>query len=149
MKLSTKGKYGLVAMTDLGKSYISNKDEYVPLGSIASNRNISEAYLERLIAKLKRAGFVKTQKGALGGYCLAVSPKDITVSELLAILEGPLDVCGCGESKSESCHTFDSCVSRVIGDEIAEKIKEVIDYMTLDDLIKKQAGLEKRRNDGE
>ncbi|AMP20512.1 hypothetical protein AZF37_04420 [endosymbiont 'TC1' of Trimyema compressum] len=149
MKLSTKGKYGLIAMTDLGKSYIRDNEEYIPLGSIANNRNISEAYLERLIAKLKRAGFVKTQRGALGGYCLAVSPNNITVSELLAILEGPLDVCGCGDNKSESCDTFDSCVSRVIGDEIAEKIREVIDHMTLDDLIKKQEVLEKRRNDGE
>lgn len=149
MKLSTKGKYGLIAMTDLGKSYIRDNKEYIPLGSIANNRNISESYLERLIAKLKRAGFVKTQRGALGGYCLAVSPNNITVSELLATLEGPLDICGCGDNKNENCDTFDSCVSRVIGDEIAEKIREVIDHITLDDLIKKQEVLEKRRNDGE
>lgn len=146
MKLSTKGKYGLIAMTDLGKGYIRNNEEYIPLGSIANNRNISEAYLERLIAKLKRAGFVKTQRGALGGYCLAVSPNNITVSELLAILEGPLDVCGCGNNKSESCLTFDFCVSRVIGDEITGKIREIIDNMTLYDLIKKQNILEKRGN---
>lgn len=148
MKLSTKGKYGLIAMTDLGKSYLDDPELYIPLGSIANNRKISEAYLERLVAKLKRAGYVKTQRGALGGYCLALSPKDITVSELLAVLEGPLDVCGCGDNKVDSCETFDSCVSRVIGDAIAEKIKEVIDYMTLDDLIQKQEGLEKRRNNG-
>ena len=149
MKLSTKGKYGLIAMTDLGKSYNRDNKEYIPLGSIANNRNISEAYLERLIAKLKKTGFVKTQRGALGGYCLAISPNNIIVSELLAILEGPLDVCGCGNNKSKGCDTFDFCVSRVIGDEIAGKIREVIDNITLDDLIKKQEILEKRKNDGE
>lgn len=129
MKLSTKGKYGLIAMADLGSAYYK-EDHYVVLKTIATKRNISEPYLERLVAKLKKAGYITTQRGANGGYRLTKPPEEITVSDVLAVLEGPLDISNCGE-KGNDC----VCVSRVVCEEITDKINEVINKKTIADLI--------------
>lgn len=129
MKLSTKGKYGLIAMADLGTAYRED-GRYMVLKTIATKRNISEPYLERLVAKLKKAGFITTQRGVNGGYRLTKPPEEITVSDVLFVLEGPLDIINCGE-KGNDC----SCVSQVVCKEITDKINEVIDKKTIADLM--------------
>ncbi len=138
MKLSTKGKYGLIAIADLALAYKdANEENYVVLKTIAKKRNISEAYLERIVAKLKKGDLVKTQRGSLGGYCLAKSPKEIKISEVLYLLEGPLDVCGCGgkDIVGNSCEKSSSCISNIVCDKINEKIKETIENMTVEDIL--------------
>lgn len=137
MKLSTKGKYGLIAMADLAISYINNpNDTYLVLKTIANKRNISEAYLERIIAKLKKADLVRTQRGSLGGYSLAKHPSEIKVSEVLYELEGKLDVGGCSEVNDKSCKVKENCFSQIVCEEINIKIRDVIENMTIEDVLK-------------
>lgn len=84
MKLSTKGRYGLRAMVDLG---IYSEQEPVSISSIAQRQQISDRYLEQLIGKLKKAGLVSSVRGAQGGYQLARNPEDISAGDILRVLE--------------------------------------------------------------
>ena len=87
MKLSTKGRYGLRAMIDLAEH--SGK-EPAAISSIAERQGISEGYLEQLAALLKKAGLIKSIRGAGGGYILARDMEDISVGDILRALEGRL-----------------------------------------------------------
>ena len=80
MKLSTKGRYGLRAMIDLARY---SEKEPVSIGSVAARQEISERYLEQLVALLKKAGLVKSIRGASGGYVLAKKPSEISVRHLI------------------------------------------------------------------
>ena len=88
MKLSTKGRYGLRALIDLARY---SEVEPVSINSIAERQGISERYLEQLMAMLKKAGLVKSIRGAGGGYVLAKEQKDISVGDVLRPLEGNLN----------------------------------------------------------
>ncbi len=85
MKLSTKGRYGLRAMVDIA---VYSQDSPVPISAIAERQNISVSYLEQLLPKLKKAGIIKSIRGAQGGYMLDKDPKDISAGDILRTLEG-------------------------------------------------------------
>lgn len=85
MKLSTKGRYGLRAMIDLARY---SEKEPVSIGSVAARQEISERYLEQLVALLKKAGLVKSIRGASGGYVLAKKPSEISVGDILRATGG-------------------------------------------------------------
>ena len=87
MKLSTRARYGLRALIDLG---LYSETEAVSIQSIATRQNISVSYLEQLMALLKKAGLVKSIRGAGGGYRLGKPAQEISVGEILRILEGAL-----------------------------------------------------------
>ena len=88
MKLSTRAKYGLKALIDLG---LYSEKEAVSLQSIAGRQNISVSYLEQLMALLKKAGLVKSVRGAAGGYFLGRPAEEISVGDILRVLEGGLE----------------------------------------------------------
>ena len=92
MKLSTQGRYGLRELLDLA---VHQGNGTVSIQSIAARQNISERYLEQLIAKLKKAGLVSSIRGAGGGYRLAKDAEDISVGDILRALEGSLDAVEC------------------------------------------------------
>ena len=84
MKLSTKGRYGLRAMVDIA---VYSQDSPVPISAIAERQNISVSYLEQLLPKLKKAGIIKSIRGAQGGYMLDKDPKDISAGDILRTLD--------------------------------------------------------------
>lgn len=88
MKISTKGRYGLTIMMDLAKHVGRGP---IPLKSIAERHELSEHYLEQLVAPLRNAGFVRSVRGAHGGYKLAKSPEDISAGDVIRVLEGPIN----------------------------------------------------------
>ena len=92
MKLSTKGRYGLRALIDLA---LYSEKEAASIASISARQQISESYLEQLIAKLRKAGLVKSVRGAGGGYMLAKPASEISVGDILRALEGNLDAVNC------------------------------------------------------
>ena len=92
MKLSTRAIYGLRAMIDLG---VYSEQEAVSIQSIAGRQNISVSYLEQLMAKLKRAGLVESTRGACGGYRLGKPAEEISVGDILRVLEGGLEAAQC------------------------------------------------------
>lgn len=112
MKLSTKGRYGLQAMVDIG---VYAKEKHISLKSIAERLDVSENYLEQLIALLKRNNLVTSVRGAQGGYNLARCAKDITIGEILRTLEGSLAPTDCTCEGGKHCERNTRCVTRPMG----------------------------------
>lgn len=133
MKLSTKGRYGLRALIDLA---VYSENETVSIASIASRQNISESYLEQLIAKLRKAGLVTSVRGAGGGYKLAKPAEEISVGDILRALEGSLDPVECPGLKEESaCDSSDFCVTKYVWQKINDSINQTVDGISLSRLV--------------
>jgi Rrf2 family protein len=133
MKLSTRARYGLRALIDLG---LYSREEAVSLQRIANRQNISFSYLEQLIAKLKKAGLVESTRGAQGGYRLGKPAEEISVGDVLRVLEGGLDAVACtGDSQEGSCVGADACVTKAVWKRINDSITAAVDSLMLSDLI--------------
>lgn len=133
MKLSTRARYGLRALIDLG---VYSDMEVTSIQSIADRQKISVSYLEQLMAKLKRAGFVESTRGAGGGYRLAKHGEQISVGEVLRVLEGNLEAVNCsGYQEEEKCTESDICVAKYVWKRINDSIIEAVDTITLGELI--------------
>ncbi|MFZ5989786.1 MAG: RrF2 family transcriptional regulator [Bacillota bacterium] len=144
MKLSTKGRYGVKAMLDLA---LHNEEGPVALKSIAERQDISENYLEQLFATLRKAGHVKSIRGAQGGYILAQDPEMVTIGSILRTLEGSLAPVECVvEEDPLKCAREEGCVTKIIWQRIRDKVNEVVDSITLADLIEEYRKLS--NNDG-
>lgn len=135
MKLSTKGKYGLRALVDLS---VHCQDEAVSISSIAQRQEISEGYLEQLMAKLKKAGIVVSTRGAKGGYLLAIPAGDIMVGDVLRALEGNIDPIDCAGIHGK-CAGADSCVTKYLWQQINDGVNKIVSEMTLQSLIDESA----------
>lgn len=134
MKLSTKGRYGLRAMIDLARY---SEEEPVSISSIAARQDISERYLEQLVGLLKRAGLVRSIRGATGGYVLARNAEEISVGDVLRALEGSLEPVKCAAFYSEEgCTAADGCVTKYVWQKINESINATVDRMMLDELVR-------------
>ena len=134
MKISTKGRYALRLMLDLALNY---NGEYVTIKSIAARQDISEKYLEQIITQLSRAGMVKSTRGAQGGYMLARLPEQYTVGEVLRVMEGSLAPVACLDFPENSCDRAGYCVTLEVWQKLKEAIDNVVDHITLADLVKK------------
>ncbi len=133
MKLSTRGRYGIKAMLDLA---LNSQEGQVSLKSIAERQDISENYLEQLFAMLRKNGLVKSVRGAQGGYMLATSPDNITVGSVLRSLEGSLAPVECvSEDSTNVCDRANACVTRLVWKKIRDRVNEVVDSITLQDLV--------------
>ncbi|RFU61498.1 Rrf2 family transcriptional regulator [Bacillus sp. V59.32b] len=123
MKISTKGRYGLTIMIELAKHHGEGPTS---LKTIAQAHDLSEHYLEQLIAPLRNAGLVKSIRGAYGGYVLAKDPESITSGDIIRVLEGPI-------SPVEGIEDEEP-VKRQLWIRIRDAVKEVLDNTTLEDL---------------
>ena len=130
MKLSTKGRYGVKAMVDLAIHYGGSP---VSIKSISQRQNISEYYLEQLFSSLRKAKLIKSIRGAQGGYVLSREPKDITVAEIMYVLEGPIEIAECIEGVS--CDNLDCCATRLLWAKIKNSIDDVMKSVTLQDIV--------------
>lgn len=124
MKISTKGRYGLTIMIELARKYGEGP---VSLKSIAQTHNLSEHYLEQLIAPLRNAGLVRSIRGAYGGYILAKEPSKITSGDVIRVLEGPITVVEGVEDEEPA--------KRELWIRITDAIRDVLDNTTLEDLV--------------
>lgn len=112
MKLSTKGRYAVVALADLA---LQPGSQLVSLGEISKRQDISLAYLEQLFVKLRRSGLVESVRGPAGGYRLAVSPSDIRVADILAAVDETVSAMhtGAGASGAVSGSRAQSMANRL------------------------------------
>lgn len=136
MKISTKGRYGVTAMYDLALHYGSGP---ISLKNVAKRQHISEHYLEQLMGALRKAGFVKSVRGAQGGYTLTQDPKCITVGDIIRVMEGPTAPVDCllgQEHNNEYCERASICVTRGVWAKVRDAIDNVLDSITLADLCK-------------
>lgn len=130
MKLSTKGRYGVYAMLDLAIRYGL---EPVSIKKVSERENISEYYLEQLFSTLRKAGLIKSIRGAQGGYVLSRDPAQITVAEIIYVLEGPIEISECLEDNV--CTNMDCCATRVLWEKIKNSIDDVLKSTTLKDMV--------------
>lgn len=127
MLISTKGRYALRVMLDLAEQ----DGGYVPLAEVAARQGISEKYLEGIIALLSRAGLVKSLRGKGGGYCLARTPEEYTVGEILRITEGSLAPVSCLDDAKNACPRADECLTLPIWEKLYATISNFLDSVTL------------------
>ena len=139
MKLSTKGKYGLRAIIDLARF---SEKEPVSIGCIPTRQKLTERYLEQLFALLKKAGLVKSIRGASGGYVLARDASEISVGDVLRALEGNLEPVRCAAFYSEEgCMASDECVTKYVWQKINDSINKTVNEIKLDELVKESKEL--------
>ncbi|MGA2937442.1 MAG: Rrf2 family transcriptional regulator [Syntrophobacteraceae bacterium] len=134
MKLSTKGRYGVRLMFDLA---LHAGDGPVALKDIAARQEISEKYLSNLIPLLKNAGFVHSVRGSQGGYTLARPPRDVTLKDILLVLEGSMCLVECAE-KPLLCQRSEDCLMRDVWSEVTGKMLEALESFTLEALTERQ-----------
>ena len=132
MKISTKGRYALRLMLDLA---LHDTGEYISIKNIAVRQDISEKYLEQIIALLSRAGLVKSTRGAGGGYRLSAPPQEYTVGRILRVTEGSLAPVACLEDEPNECPRTDGCVTIEVWQALYDAIRGVVDHITLADLV--------------
>lgn len=132
MKISTKGRYALRLMLDLA---IFSEGEPVSLKDVAKRQQISDKYLEQIISNLNKAGFVKSVRGAMGGYMLANPPETYTVGMILRLTEGTLAPVSCVDEENLSCERHLGCATARLWQKVNQAVNEVVDGVTLADLI--------------
>lgn len=143
MKISTKGRYSVTALYELALRYGEGP---VSLKSVAQSQGLSENYLEQLMVPLRRAGIVQSIRGAQGGYMLAKSPAEITISSIIIAVEGPIAVVDClladVDAAEQKCSKACACVTRGIWEKVCDSITEVLESITLQTLLDKELGKE-------
>lgn len=139
MKLSTRGRYGVRLMFDLalhaGNGPVSLKD-------IAARQEISEKYLSNLIAPLRNSGLINSVRGAQGGYVLGKDPREITLKDILLVLEGPMHLVEC-TGQPEICNRSKDCLVRDVWSEVGSSMLDALASFTLDSMVEKQKLREK------
>lgn len=131
MTISTKGRYALRIMMDLA----SHMRETIKLKEIAARQDISEKYMEQIVAVLNKAGYVRSTRGAQGGYQLVREPKDYTVGMILRLTEGSLAPVDCLEENAFPCEREGKCATVEVYRRIYEAVNGVIDNITVQDLL--------------
>lgn len=132
MRISTKGRYALRLMLDLA---INNTGEYISIKNIAARQEISEKYLEQIITQISKAGFVRSVRGAQGGYILAKDPSEYTVGMILRVMEGDLAPVECVTDGGDGCQRAEVCVTQDVWKAIKDSVESVVDNITLADLV--------------
>jgi len=137
MRLTTKSRYGTRLVLDLA---IYAKEGPVPLGDVAKRQNISVKYLEQLILKLKKAGFIESQRGPFGGHMLVKPPNEITIGDIVRILEGTTAITDCAEMDEQlcgECNRAGDCLSRWVWVEASKAMFDRLDQITIESIINK------------
>ena len=127
MKISTRGRYGIRLMIDLAEH---SSEPHVALANIAERQNISARYLEQVAVILRRAGYIRSVKGASGGYSLAREPREIVIGDALRVLEGDLlvvDELRAGETENR----IQRCIRQMVYNRLNKRIAAVVDRITL------------------
>ncbi len=136
MKVSTRGEYGVRAMVALARHYGQGP---LSIADISRETSIPSAYLEQLIAPLRRASLVNSKRGAHGGYTLASAPGDVRIGDIYRVMEGPVAPMDCvsEDPSDQTCPLIDGCETRPIWLKVRDSIVEALDSTTLADLAHK------------
>ncbi len=134
MKVSTKGRYALRMMIEFGM----NPDKCTKISEVARRQGLSDKYLEQIVTPLLRAGYVRSIRGAGGGYLLTRAPEEYTVGMILRETEGSLSPVSCLDEETNSCERAGQCSSLLVWHQLKEVIEKTVDGITLADLIEEQ-----------
>ena len=139
MKLTTKGRYAVMAMADLA-SYANGKP--ISLTEISLRQNISLSYLEQLFLKLKNKNLVKSVRGSNGGYILVKSPSEIRLSNIIFAVDEKVKTLNCKKDSKRGCnHKSTKCITHNLWADLEEHINGFFEKIKLDDLVTKDKRL--------
>ena len=141
MKLSTRSRYGTRLMLDMAQHYHEGP---IQLGDIAKRQSVSLKYLEQIIIPLKKARYIESVRGAKGGHTLSKPPEEITVGEIVAILEAGTSLVECVDDAAV-CERADICPTRLLWKEVSEAMLDRLQAVTLSDLVEKAKAMERRK----
>lgn len=133
MRLTTKGRFAVTAMIDIG---LRHENGPVTLAGISSRQKISLSYLEQLFGKLRRHELVASVRGPGGGYCLARDMKKITVADIIYAVNESLDTTQCGGK--ENCQEDQRCMTHDLWTNLNRKMVDYLDSVSLFDLVEQQ-----------
>ncbi len=146
MKLSTRGRYGARLMLELASRYQHGP---VHLNEIAQNQDISLKYLEQLIIPLKKSDYIHSVRGPRGGYQLKPHPGQVTIGEIVQLLEGDLELTPCLKNP-ENCTKAGDCPTKDVWDKATQAMYRELNSVTLLDLLQKKApGLDRTLRDSQ
>jgi Rrf2 family protein len=134
LKLSTKGQYGVRAMFEIARGY---PESPVTIKEIAERQDVSVAYLEQILNKLRRAGLIRSVKGPGGGYLLTKDPGSVNIASILKELEGPVAITSCLDPE-EGCARVEGCVTHLLWRSLGAKIEAFLETITLRDLLEEE-----------
>ena len=141
MKLTTKGRYAVMAMADLALFKDSGP---INLTDISLRQNISLAYLEQIFIKLKKNNLVKSIRGAKGGYVLEISPENIKISNIIAAVDEEIKTLNCKKESKKGCNNKSSkCITHNLWDQLDQHINSFFEKVKLQDLVKKNQNFNK------
>ena len=132
MKISTKGRYALRLMIDVA---VHGGEEFVSLKDVAARQGISMKYLEQIAGLLGKAGFLRSGRGALGGYRLTKAPEEYTLGSILRLTEGNLAPVACLEEGAHPCDRAARCRTLPVWNRLGQLIGDYLDSVTLRDLL--------------
>jgi Rrf2 family protein len=137
MKISTKGRYAVRVMLDLA---MYNTGEYIKVKDISLRQGISEKYLEQIISILNKSGYLRSARGAQGGYKLAKDPACYTVGMILRDTEGSIAPVECLDTEDgiPGCDRYETCGTIYVWQKLKQAIDEVVDGITIADLVARQ-----------
>lgn len=131
MKISTRGRYGVRLLIDLAEHM---DESHIPLARIAERQNVSARYLEQVAVILKRAGYIRSVKGASGGYALARTPPDIVIGDVLRVLEGDMLVVD-NPHPGEEENAFQRCIRSMVYSPLNERVASIVDSISLASIV--------------
>jgi len=134
MKITYKGDYALKTILDLA-AHFGNAP--VAIHDLSKRLDIPTKFLEQILLDLKRAGFVESRRGKVGGYSLAKEPAGITLGEVVRFVDGPIGPIACVAKKYSGCHDSESCVFKSIWGQVNNSTSKIIDNITFADLLKR------------
>lgn len=134
IRFSTRGEYGLRMMMDLARHYGHGPES---LAEIGKHEALPPAYLEQLVGRLRKAGLVNSRHGAHGGYELAAPPAEISVGQVMRVLEGPISPMVCAtEGETElTCERQTFCSANLVWERVRDSVAQALDSLTLADLM--------------
>ena len=141
MKLTTKGRYAVMAMADL--ALFKDKGP-ISLTDISLRQNISLAYLEQIFLKLKNNNLVKSVRGPKGGYVLEIPPEQIKISNIISAVDEKVKTLNCKKESKKGCNNkFTKCITHNLWDQLDQHINNFFEKVKLQDLVKKNQILNK------
>ncbi|MGE0409935.1 MAG: Rrf2 family transcriptional regulator [Amphiplicatus sp.] len=136
MKLTTKGRYAVAAMTDIAAF---GGEGPVALADVALRQGISVAYLEQLFSKLRRAGLVESVRGQAGGYRLSREARGIRVADIVAAVDEEIRTTACAPGSAKSCQGSSArCLTHDLWDELGRQIGIFLNMVTLEDVVERR-----------
>jgi Rrf2 family protein len=145
MKITFKGDYALKSVLELSFRYGDGR--VTPLSEISERQDIPAKFLEQIMLVLKGAGFVRSRRGAGGGFTLAKPPSSITVGEIVRLIEGPIEPISCGtRDYDSSCEEAECCAFREVWLKVTDCISDIIDRVTFADIMSRVLELREEKN---